>query len=101
MAVRVYAVDQPELPPFEMPDRFRHDITYFCTSPGEEGAPAILPEREYWVRLQDARQFYDDGVIRVVSPLDSETRAELELTEEQEAWLEWMIKNNIEHVRIE
>lgn len=101
MAVKVFAVDKPDLPSFEMPDRFRHDVTYFCTSPGEAGAPDTLPEREYWIRREDARQFYEDGVIRVVSPLDSDSRAELEITEEQEAWLEWMLQHEIEHVRLE
>ena len=38
MVVRVVAVGRSDLTPFEMPDRFRHDITYFVTSPGEHGA---------------------------------------------------------------
>jgi len=89
------------LPPFEMPGRFRHDVTYFCTPAGEPGAPQTLAEHEYWVRLEDARRIYEDGVVRIVSPLDSATTAELEITEEQEAWLEWMIEYEIEHVRLE
>lgn len=101
MATLVHAVDHPELPPFRMPDRFRHDITYFVTPAGMPGAPEKLPEREYWVRLDDARQIYDDGVIRIVSPLDSDNRTELEISEEQERWLEWMLQHGIEHVRVE
>lgn len=100
MKVRVYAVGRPEVEPFGMPARFKHDITYFVSHPGEEGVPESLGEREYWVRLEDARRFYEEGVLRVVSPLDSDSRAELEITEEQEAWLEWMIANEIEHVRL-
>lgn len=100
MPTLVYAVDRPELPPVQMPDRFRHDITCFCTPAGESGAPRTLNPREYWVRLEDARQAYDDGVVRVVSPLDSESTAELEITEEQEDWLRWMLENEIEHVRL-
>jgi len=100
MSVRVYAVDRPELAPFSMPDRFRHDITYFVTSTGERGAPSDLGEGEWWVRLDDAQEIYDDGLIRIVSPLDSSTTAELEISEEQEAWLRWMIDNRIERVRL-
>lgn len=99
MSVRVVAVDRPELPPVVMPDRFRHDITYFCTSPGEPGAPESLPAGEFFVRLADARRAYEDGVVRIVSPLDSASTAEIELTEEQEAWLAWMLEHGIERVR--
>ena len=70
------------------------------TIPGEKGVPQ-LPEKEYWVSLEDARSWYDEGVFRLVSPLDSENRTEVELSEEQEEWLEWMIRNGIEHVRLE
>lgn len=46
------------------------------------------------------REFYDEGILRIVSPLDSQSTAELEITEEQEAWLRWMIDNQIEHIRL-
>jgi hypothetical protein len=68
--------------------------------PGEGGV-SKLPAREYWVRLTDARSFLDEGVVRIVSALDSDSQAEIELTEDLENWLEWMLKNNIEHIRIE
>ncbi len=100
MSVRVHAVDRPDLSPFEMPDRFRHDVTYFVTSPGERGAPRELEDGEWWVRLDDAREILDGGTIRIVSPLDSATTAELEISEEQEAWLGWMIENRIERIRL-
>lgn len=70
------------------------------TPGGEAGVPK-LPAGEYWVRLSDARQCLDDGVVRIVSPLDSDSKAEIELSEEQESWLEWMLANEIEHVRLE
>lgn len=99
MPIYVYAVDQPELPPFEMPNRFRHEVTYFMTPPGEHGVPK-LPEGEYWVRLVDARRYYDEGAIYLVSPLDSDNKTEIELSEEQEAWLAWMIEHEVEHIRL-
>ncbi len=99
MPTLVYAADQPDLPPFKMSDRFRHEITYFMSIPGEPGVPK-LPATEYWVNLQAARTWLDEGAFHLVSPLDSENQTEIELSEEQEAWLEWMLANAVEHVRL-
>ena len=38
--MKIHAVDQPDAPPIEMPDRFRRDIAYFMTPPGEGEVPA-------------------------------------------------------------
>ncbi len=84
-----------------MSARFKHDITYFVTPSGNPGVPESLAKGEWWVQREDARRIYDEGIIRIVSPLDSGVTAELEITEEQEAWLEWIIQNEIEHVRLE
>jgi hypothetical protein len=100
VVTKVFAVDKPSLPPFNMPERFRHDITHFVTPPGTQGVPDELPPGIFWVRLEDARRVFDDGVLLVVSPLDSASRTEIELTEEHEAWLAWMIDNEIEQVRL-
>ena len=97
--MRVYSVEKPELASFEMPDRFRTEIAYFMTPPGEPGVPE-LAAHEYWIRSQDAQAWLEDGVVLVVSPLDAEAKAEVELTDEQEAWLEWMVANKIQHVRL-
>jgi hypothetical protein len=97
--MRVHAADRPDLPPFPMPDRFRTDIAYFMTPPGEHGVPK-LPSGEYWIRLDDSKSWLDSGVVTVVSPLDSLNETEFELTEEQENWLRWMVANQIEHVRV-
>lgn len=101
MSVRVHAVDQANVPPLTMPDRFRHDITYFVTSPGETGAPAHLPPREYWIRREDSQRILEDGVITIVSPLDSTKQTEIEITVEQEMWIAWLVKHSIQHVRLE
>ncbi|MEX0728931.1 MAG: hypothetical protein WEB58_11265 [Planctomycetaceae bacterium] len=98
MTVYVKSVTNPELPAFPMPDRFRHDVTYFATPAGSGDAPAKLGEGEFWIPLAESRTTLDDGVIRLVSPLDSEHTTEIEITEEQERWLEWMIKHQIQHV---
>ncbi|MGB6044260.1 MAG: hypothetical protein WBF93_13970 [Pirellulales bacterium] len=101
MPILVYAVEKPELPPLEMPARFKHDVTYFITPPGEQGVPETLAKGERWVRREDALRFYDEGVVRIVSPLDSANTVDVEITEEQELWLDWMIQHAIEHVRLE
>lgn len=100
MPVKVHAVDKPSLPPLAMPDRFRQDINYFTTTAGEPGVPE-LGAGEFWVRLEEAREVLDEGVLRVVSPLDSDNRTEIELSEDLERWLEWMVANEIQHVRLE
>jgi hypothetical protein len=101
MPIHVYAVEKPELPPFEMPARFKHDITYFVTQAGAQGVPETMAEGEWWVLREDARRLYDEGVIRIVSPLDSTNSVEVEITDEQEAWLKWMIQHEVERVRLE
>lgn len=95
----VHAVGRPELAPLEMPARFAHDVAYFMTPPGERGAPR-LPAGEYWIDLSDARRWLDEGVLLLVSPLDSENQAEVELSEEQEAWLEWLVAHGVQHIRL-
>lgn len=69
------------------------------TPGGSAGVPA-LGTGEYWVPAADARNFLDEGVVRIVSPLDSSCQAEIEISEEQEQWLEWMVREEIEHVRL-
>ncbi len=97
--MRVYAVDRPQLEPLEMSARFRHDVAYFMTPPGERGAPQ-LPPGEYWIDPDDARRWLDEGILTLVSPLDSENQAEAEITEEQEKWLEWLVAHGVRHVRL-
>src|SRR5437016_608147 len=97
--MRVQAVQGTDLPPLRMSNRFKRDIAYFMTPPGERVAPK-LPPGEYWVDLNEARQWLDEGVLMLVSPLDSQNKAAVEITEEQEKWLEWMLANQIQHVRL-
>jgi hypothetical protein len=100
MPVTVHAVGRVDVLIHSMPDRFRHDVTYFATPAGVQDAPAALGEREYWIRADDARRILDDGVIVIVSPLDSASRTEIEITEEQERFLEWLLQNQVQHVRL-
>ena len=99
MHITVHAVNRPEVPVLKMSPRFRHDVTYFASHPTELGRPA-LPQGEYYILLEEARVTLDDGVFRIVSPLDSDNRTELEITEEQEDWLKWIVEHQVEHIRL-
>ena len=98
--MKILAVDQPQSPRLQMPDRFRMEIPFFMTPPGENGAPANLGENEYWINLDEARVWLDEGVVYVVSPLDAENKAEIELTEYHEAFLQWLVKHDVQHVKL-
>jgi len=99
MSTSVYAVGRPDLAPFAMPDRFRHDIAYFIDVTDKPGE-AALAEGEYRISLTEARQWLEDGVFSVVSPLDSASHTEVGLSDEQEAWLEWLVAQQIDRVRL-
>lgn len=99
MSIFVHAVDRPGLAPFEMPDRFRTEVAYFMSLPGEPGVPELKPG-EYWISPESAKTWLDEGVFRLVSPLDSASRAEIELSEAQETWLEWMIESGVNRIRL-
>jgi hypothetical protein len=96
----IHALDQSNIPTLTVPDRFRMEITFFMTPPGEHGAPAALGEGEYWIDLEDARRWLDEQVVYVVSPLDAENKAEIALTEYHEAFLQWLVANGVQHVRL-
>lgn len=100
MSLLVHAVNRADVAPLAMSDRFRLQIVYFVTPAGSPGVPPLAPG-EYFIRGDDARKCLDDGAVYVVSPLSAEARAEIELTEEQESWLDWLVKNGVEHVRLE
>jgi hypothetical protein len=98
--MKLIAIDQSHVPPLEMPDRFRMEIVYFMTPPGERDAPPQLGDNEYWINLEDARRWLDELVVYVVSPLDAENQAEIELTEYHEDFLNWILKNGVQHVKV-
>lgn len=99
MSILVHAVDRPDLKPFEMPDRFRTEVAYFMSLPGEPGVPELKPG-EYWIDPTKAATWLDDGEFHLISPLDSGSQAEVELSEAQESWLEWMVAAKIDRIRL-
>jgi len=98
--ILVHAVSKPELPPFTMPDRFLTDVAYFMTPGGVEDAPK-LGSKEYWIELSNAQRWLEEFVVEVISPLDASTKAEFELTDDQESWLQWLVDHEVSHVRLE
>ena len=99
--MKIIAVDRPELAPLEMPARFRTEIVYFMTPPGMKCAPADLATNEYWIDLAEARKWLEELVVYVVSPLDANNQAEIEPTEDHERWLQWLVDNGVQRVRVE
>ena len=97
--MQVVAVDKPNVPPCEMPARFQRDVAYFMTPAGERGV-VKLPAGEYWIDPDDAKRWLADGVLSLVSPLDSEHQAEVEISEDQERWLEWLLEHQVSHIRL-
>jgi hypothetical protein len=98
--MQVIAIDQPSAPPLKVPDRFRMEIVFFMTPPGDRGAPVELGEDEYWIDPDEAKRWLDELVVYVVSPLDAENQAEIELTEYHEAFLAWLIEHGVRRVRL-
>jgi hypothetical protein len=99
--MKVVAIDRPEVPPLEMPSRFRTEIVFFMTPAGTRAAPASMGPEEYWIDANEAQTWLDELVVSVVSPLDAESKAEIELSDDHERFLEWLIANRIQHVRLD
>jgi hypothetical protein len=98
--VRIIPIDRPEVEPIRMSDRFRKEVVYFMTPAEGENSPT-LGKDEYWIRPEDVKLWLDDGGFSLVSPLDAHSVAEIELSEEQEVWLEWMLKHQISTIRLQ
>ena len=78
--------------------RFRSQLCYFIGSPGSPRLPA-LGEDEFWFDRVEVERWLDDGVFYLVSPLDTANMTEVELSEEQEDFLNWLKSTDVRHVR--
>lgn len=97
--LKLYAVDHPQVPPLSISARLRSQLVYFMTPPDAAGIPP-LGENEYWIARQDVTRWLMEGVFLLVSPLDTENVTEVELSEEQDAFLSWLDKHHVQHVRV-
>ena len=96
---KLVAVDHPEVATLLISDRLRSQLVYFMTPPDAPGVPA-LGEDEYWIAREDVTRWLMEGVFVLVSPLDTENMTEVELSEEQEALLNWLDNYKVEHLRV-
>lgn len=92
-------VDRPEIPPRTISARLRSQLVYFASSPEGSGGPT-LGENEYFLPAEEVEKVLDEGVIYLVSPLDTANKTEVEIEEEQEALLLWLKTNGVQHVRV-
>ena len=98
--MRLIAIGRPEVKPFGVSTRLRSQFVYFASPPGRAGIP-VLEDHEFHFSLHETKTWYDEGVFHLVSPLDTANMTEVELTEDQEDLMEWLVKNQVEHVRLE
>ena len=70
-------------------------------TPAGVGGRARCLLASYWISLNDAGRWLDNRAVEVISPLDSMNATELELSEEQENWLRWLVENEVQRVRVE
>jgi hypothetical protein len=93
-------MDRPVAPSLEISARLRSQLVYFIT-PADAPQVPPLPANEYWIDAVQAAQWLADGVLELVSPLDEEHRTTVEFSEEQEAFLEWLVTHQVQHVRLQ
>ena len=93
------SVDRPQTPPLPLSPRLRSQLVYFMTPRDVQGVPE-LGEKDYWISRADVTKWLMEGVIDVISPLDTDKVTEVELTEEQETMLNWLDRNHTQHVRV-
>ena len=97
--IALVPIDRPEVAPRPISLRLRGQLVYFGAPSGAAGVPT-LGEGEFWFRDDELDRWIDDGVIFLVSPLDTDSMTEVELSEEQEALLLWLKAEGVRHVRV-
>ena len=98
--MQVVAIGRTDVKPLKISPRLRSQFVYFACPPGQQGIPK-LEEGEFFFALKETEKWQDDGVIFLVSPLDTDNMTEVELTEEQEDLMDWLVNHKLEHVRLE
>jgi len=93
------AVGRPEVPPLAITPRLRTQLPYFGAEAGGHGMPALGPD-DYYFEPEAVAKWLDEGVLSLVSPLDTANMTEVELSEEQEALLEWITAHGVRHARV-
>ena len=97
---KLVPIDRPDVPPRTISAKLRSQLVYFMQPPGAPGVPP-LGENEYWFSPEDVATWVDEGLIHLVSPLDTANTTEVELSEEQEAFLGWLKQSGVRHLRVD
>ena len=92
----VIPLDKTEIAPYEISATLRNQLPYFTDGRIHDTGNSD----EFVFPIARTTELLEDGVFFVVSPLDDQNQAEIEITEEQEDLLEWLVSNRIEEVRI-
>ena len=100
MTYQLLPVDHATAPPLAISARLRSQLVYFMTPPDTPHVPPLQPN-DYWIDAEQSAQWFADGVFELVSPLDGEQRTVIELSEEQEMFLEWLTTHHIQHIRVQ
>jgi hypothetical protein len=99
-AYRVVAVDNPAAPPLQISARLRSQLVYFMTPPDAPHVPP-LQANDYWIDATQTGEWLAAGALEVMSPLDEEHQTTVELSEEQETFLEWLAAHQVQHIRVQ
>lgn len=97
--MQLVAIGRTDVKPLKISPRLRSQFVYFACPPSQQGIPK-LEEGEFFFALKETVKWQDDGVIFLVSPLDTDNMTEVELTEEQEDLMDWLVNHKLEHVRL-
>lgn len=96
---RVTPRDNLAATPIDISERMRSQLVYFITPSDAPHVPPLEAD-EYWIDMDSATEWLEEGVFEVVSPLDSENKTTIELSEEQEIFLEWLVTHQVQHIRL-
>ena len=92
----VVPLDKIEIAPYEISPTLKKQLQYFTDG---EVRDTDKPD-ELFFPLARTSELLEEGVFYVVSPLDDQNQAEIEITDEQEDLLEWLVSNQIERAQV-
>ena len=93
-------LNRPDVPARAITERLRNQLVYFMTARDTPDLPP-LGELDFYFAPAEVATWVDEGVFLLVSPLDTDAMTEVELSEEQEAFLQWLQDKQVCHVRLE
>jgi hypothetical protein len=96
---KLISIDHPRIEPLLISSRLRSQLVYFMALNDSPSVP-LLGENEYWFSRAEISKWLSEGVFYLVSPLDTENKTEVELSEEQEVLLNWLNRHDVQHVKV-